>query len=309
MLIGTAGFKEMDWLPDPSLLRGENALAVIVASAAYQALMKEVELTPKPGLVDQCNTGAHRDMDIDTFRRSASAISPWFEVFFALGSREGFLSAEEFLPRLRVEGLACEREMFRATGGVNTHKGSIFSLGLLCAAAGRLTGRKVGLDWASLCFEVADLCQDLVRQELVPARATQTAGERLFQEYGLTGARGEAASGFATVRKHGLRPYLLAREQGLGETEALHEALLHLLAYNMDTNLVSRGGLVGLTFVQNHARNLLATPAGVAHRREQLAAFDDALIARHLSPGGSADLLALTWFLACFPVEDGKDSF
>jgi triphosphoribosyl-dephospho-CoA synthase len=125
----------------------------------------------------------------------------------------------------------------------------------------------------------------------------------------LTGARGEAQSGFAMARAHGLQPYLRARAQGWDEERALLEALLHLLAHNPDTNLVARGGLAGLDRVQTHARRLLAhgdlsTPA----RKQHLRAFDQLLIRHHLSPGGSADLLSVVWFLAGMNTTCGRDA-
>lgn len=286
----------------------ETALAADIAHAAYTALIKEVELTPKPGLVDRFNTGAHRDMDLSTFHASAEAIAPWFSVFFRLGLAESALPSAHFLPHLRADGLACESAMFRATGGVNTHKGSIFSLGLLCAAAGRLVGIGVMPDAESMCREVAVLCAGLVGEELAPQREARTAGELLFQRYRLTGARGEAASGFATVRQHGLVAFQAALACGGSEEEALHAALLRLLAYNSDTNLVARGGMAGLDYVQSHARHLLALGAVYpARRMAQMAEFDVALIERNLSPGGSADLLAVTWFLSRFPTWVGRN--
>ncbi|HGY5919899.1 TPA: triphosphoribosyl-dephospho-CoA synthase, partial [Serratia marcescens] len=102
------------------------------ARAAFRALLVEVNLTPKPGLVDRHNTGAHRDMDLGHFYRSARAIGVWLPRFIQRGREDATLPAEQQLARLRPLGLACENQMFRATGGINTHKGSVFSLGLLC---------------------------------------------------------------------------------------------------------------------------------------------------------------------------------
>ncbi|MDR3414503.1 MAG: triphosphoribosyl-dephospho-CoA synthase CitG [Formivibrio sp.] len=284
--------------PDVSNAR---AMASAIGAYAYLALIKEVELTPKPGLVDRFNTGAHKDMDISTFRASAGAIAPWFPAFFRRGLAEYDLPARDFLPMLRVDGLACERDMFRATSGINTHKGSIFALGLLCAAAGRLCGARRRIDYQSLCLEVAAMSAMLIEQELGSTHEARTAGELLFQRHGLTGARGEAASGFATVCQHGLAPYWTARAQGCDEREALHEVLIHLMAYNQDTNLVARGGMEGLAYVQSYARGLLAEkPRTTEDRISQLSCFDNELISRNLSPGGSADLLSVTWFLSNF---------
>lgn len=107
------------------------------ATLGWRAMLAEVNLTPKPGLVDRHNSGAHRDMAHSDFVRSADAIAPWLARFVEYGADSAALDGGSVLPGLRALGVACETDMFRATAGVNTHKGSIFSLGLLCAAAGR----------------------------------------------------------------------------------------------------------------------------------------------------------------------------
>jgi triphosphoribosyl-dephospho-CoA synthase len=278
-----------------------------VTRLAGAALLREMNLTPKPGLVDRANSGAHHDMNLATFRASAAAIAPWLAVFFQRGVAHSTLAAADFLALLRADGLACERAMLRATDGVNTHKGSIFAFGLLCAAAGRLAGRCAALGSEPICAEVATLCAGLVSRELRLAKCRQTAGERLFAEHGLSGARGEAQSGFATARSVGVPPYQLALALGLGEERALLEALLHLMARNPDTNLAARGGLDGLALVQSQARQLLLGPLPTtAVRMRQLQAFDQLLIEQHLSPGGSADLLAVSWFLAQLDASQGR---
>jgi len=233
------------------------------------------------------------------FRTSAAAISPWFAVFFQHGVTHCQRAPRDFLAAIRADGMACERAMLRATQGVNTHKGSISAIGLLCAATGRLAGRGDVTSSESVCAEVAELCAGLVSRELCAANNSHTAGERLYTQHRLTGARGEAQSGFATARIYGVAPYQLALALGMDEERALLEALLHLMARNPDTNLVARGGLAGLALVQNHARHLLLGPMPTtAVRKRQLEAFDQLLIEQHLSPGGSADLLAVSWFLA-----------
>ena len=284
-------------MPDTILFDGGVGQAV--GQLATQALLREMLLTPKPGLVDQVNSGAHRDMDLATFRASVVAISPWFGRFFERGRAGSAFGASDFLPHIRGAGMACERAMLAATGGVNTHKGSVFAFGLLCAAAGRLTGHGTTLGSESVCAEVAEMCAGLVDRELRAASGARTAGERLYAQHGLTGARGEAQSGFATARRHGVSAYVRARAAGMDDERALLEALLHLMAHNQDTNLVSRGGLPGLALVQRQAASLLDGPSPATKvRKIQLAAFDQLLIAQHLSPGGSADLLAVSWFLA-----------
>ena len=265
-----------------------------MAHLAHRALLREAFLTPKPGLVDRRNSGAHADMDLGLFVASARAIRPWWTTFFDCGLTGGGLDV------LRRHGLDCEQAMFAATGGVNTHKGGIFAFGLLSGAAGRLVGQGRALSRAALSAEVAALGAGLVEEMRLVGPAA-SAGVRLFHEHGVTGARGEAASGFATVRTRALPGYDRLRAAGFGETVALHGALLELLAFNVDTNLLARGGPEGLAFMQREARSLRAR-GGVHAPAFALAIerLDEAAIARHLSPSGSADLLAVTWFLARF---------
>lgn len=264
-----------------------------VPTLAVEALLRELELTPKPGLVDRDNNGSHRDMDHRLFRKSIDAISPWFRIFTEQGMRHAYAPVDQQLRLLRPSGMACEQAMFAATGGINTHKGGIFSLGLLCFAAGRLQAQGQWLSSDQLCDEVSRICQGLVARELAGRNknTVETAGEKQFRLYGLRGARGEAESGFATVRHHVL-PFWSQET----EKRQLHSALLRLMAVNPDSNLVSRGGPDGLAFVQNCAAELLKN----GWEPRDLAAMDQVLIARHLSPGGSADLLSVAWVLASF---------
>ena len=272
--------------------------AADVADLAGRALIVEFMLTPKPGLVDQRNSGAHSDMDLPLFRRSAGAISGWFAIFARLGLElGGSVPDGDILCAVRAEGLRCEAAMLRTTEGVNTHKGAIFSLGLLCAAAGLLQAEGCTIARGTLCARVAGLTAGIVERELGAGLAT--AGERAFHRHGLEGARGEAVRGFSTVRQAALPVYDGLMATGLPERTVLLQVLLHLLAVNGDTNLVARGGLAGLAYVRGRASELLRgggvlAPDGL----ERLLEFDDDLIARRLSPSGSADLIAVTWLLA-----------
>jgi triphosphoribosyl-dephospho-CoA synthase len=290
------------WLPSTAI---QTETVSLIAENAHLALLAELMLTPKPGLVDRRNCGAHRDMDLQTFLASARAIAPWWPRFVELGYACADIPACEFLPLARPAGMRCEKDMLQATRGVNTHKGAIFSLGLLCCAAGRLLAAEVELNRERICSEVTNICAGLVDRELGDTQATNTAGERIFRRYGFTGARGEAASGYALVRTVALPVYDRLRLDGVSENVALLQVLLHLLAVNDDTNLVSRGGLDGLDYVREYSRKLLREGGALAPNGvKKMEALDDELIARHLSPGGSADLLGITWFLAQFPKDD-----
>lgn len=212
------------------------------------------------------------------------------------------MPAPQTLLAIRPTGLACEQAMFNATEGVNTHKGGIFSLGLLCAAAGRLVKRNQMLSQRNLCEETRAMCAGLVSQELKRKGLAKTKGEHIFQRFGLSGARGEAENGFYTVRQFGLPQWQKARREGLSEQDALLRMLLALMAFNPDTNVVSRGGLSGLQYVQRYAQRVLNIEHLAGEKlRKALRHMDKALIDRNISPGGSADLLAVGWVLSHYP--------
>ncbi|WP_168582452.1 triphosphoribosyl-dephospho-CoA synthase [Gephyromycinifex aptenodytis] len=278
----------------------------------YQALLVEARLTPKPGLVDRRNTGAHTDMDLGTFERAAAALQPWLVSLAQAGLEAGRAEAARgesldealFTARLRRLGLLAERSMLVATGGVNTHKGAIFALGLLLAAIGRRRGRE-GTHAATVgnvCDDVAALATPLLSELGTRRTGPVTAGERLFHSHALPGARGEAAGGFPRARHQALPAYRDALQEHGDEERALLHALLMLYASNADTNLAHRGGLAAVDYVRDRAARLLAV--GGADRADHprlLEEFDDDLIARRLSPGGCADLLSVTWVLARLP--------
>lgn len=280
--------------------------ATRVATLATTALLKEIYLTPKPGLVDRHNSGAHNDMDFQTFIVSIQAISKWFDNFYYCGYLHKELEGSSLLNVIRPLGIACEKAMFEATRGINTHKGAIFSLGLICVAVGHLEARREQVSHVTICNRVAAICQNILN-ELVTSNRQKTAGERLYKLYGFTGARGEAAAGFTTVIQYSLPIYIALLRQGHSEQTALLQALMALMAHNNDTNVVARGGLEGLTFVQETAQKLLDQYGlFLPEDLTPLFTFDQQLIDKHLSPGGSADLLSITWFLAQYEADNLK---
>ena len=284
-------------------LSRQTVTAEEMVSRVGRALLTEVRLTPKPGLVDIRNAGAHRDMDLATFEASTAVVAPWMEKFFIMGHDTANITPEQVLTMLRPVGMACETDMLEATGGVNTHRGAIFAFGLLCAAAGRLVARGEPVEQHRVCDQVARFCRGLVARELSSSEGKKVSkGEGRFLRYGLSGARGEAESGFHTVRTQAMPVFNRVMANTGDANRALLQTLLHLMAWNDDTNLVSRGGLEGLNFVQQQAQKLLWEGGVLADGGlEALRQLDDELIVRHLSPGGSADLLAVTWFLSGFP--------
>lgn len=269
-------------------------VATQIATIATQSLLYEVCTTPKPGLVDCQNSGSHRDMDIFTFLSSASALTPYFYHCARIGIETRLLPAQEVFPKLRFCGKNAEAAMYKASHGVNTHKGAIFSLGLLCAAAGR-AGE--GSTTAAILHECAALAHGITEQDFagITVQTARTAGERLYARYGITGVRGQAEAGFPAVAEVGL-PVL---EKGLAQGLSLHQAgsaaLLALLVNTTDTNLIARSNYEMQKSIVSQISALLTRDPYPS--KAAIEALDRDFIQQNLSPGGSADLLALTYFL------------
>lgn len=266
-----------------------------IASIAVQSLIDEVHTTPKPGLVDRRNSGSHTDMDIDHFIASAKALEPYFEECVKIGQETAACFPEDTFPLLRQAGLAAEKTMYRATGGINTHKGVIYTLGVLCGSLGRLWMPEAPVaQIGAVLSQCAEIVRSAVESDFACANGT-TAGQALYLAHGLKGIRGEVAAGLPSVANISLPAYKEGLSRGLTSNDAGAVALLHLIARVEDTNLYHRGGSVGAAWAAAAAHALLQTSSHPAP--EQLEALDDAFITRNLSPGGCADLLAVTYFL------------
>ena len=255
------------------------------ASLAVRALLYELSVTPKPGLVDRNNTGAHKDMDTYTFSSSASCLFPFFATCARLGRELGDTAA--CLAALRAEGVLAEGEMLRFTGGVNTHKGALFTLGILVACASSLYAEEKPLSPGNLASASVRMTAQALEQERLELTGASTYGETLMQGR-LSGARAEAARGFPSVMMAGLPALDKALNQGLGMDRAGAMALLAILSRTEDTVLLRRAGDIGTERALNQVRSLLAEGCST----EGLQALDAEFSQKGLSPGGSADLLA-----------------
>ena len=271
----------------------EDAEGKRIAVLAQKALLYEVCTTPKPGLVDCRNSGSHRDMDIFTFMASTAALGPYFESCARIGMAQP--DPDSAFQRLRFQGRLAEQTMFCATMGVNTHKGAIFTLGLLCAAAASLP--KQARSAQAVLSRCAALAKGLTCRDMgsVTEETAVTAGQRLYARYGITGIRGEAEAGFPTVLYAGLPALEESLHRGRTLNDAGCGALLAILAEAEDTNLITRSSRDTGLHIQREIRQLIRSePYPDA---QTLAALDASFIAENLSPGGSADLLAATYFL------------
>lgn len=267
-----------------------------VAHIATRALLYEVSATPKPGLVDQRNTGAHHDMDIHTFESSALALMPYFTDFVLCGIAHAHLSPGELFPLIRPIGRQAELAMFAATKGVNTHKGVIFSLGILTAALGYLYGQQRPDTTEGLQAVCRGMTQSLEDDFLgLTAKTAVTNGEKLYVQHGIRGIRGEAIDGYPTLFDVAL-PWL---KRYLAEGKSLNDAgcltLLHILAQTQDSNLIARSDYATMQAVQAELRAYLSSEK--ADYLDYITQLDQQFIAKHISPGGCADLLALAYFI------------
>lgn len=260
-----------------------------IASLAVQSLLWEVCTTPKPGLVDCQGSGSHRDMDIFTFTASAAALYPYFESCVRMGMQTADLAPDETFRRLRLPGKGAEQKMYEATGGVNTHKGAIFSLGILCAAVGRTSTA----DTDSLLAQCAQMTRGICGRELGKG-TSKTHGETLYAKYGIRGVRGQAEEGFPAVRT-GLDILEKGLAAGLSINDAGCAALLHIMVSAEDSNLIARSDPQTCQSILRDIGQMLS--ADPFPQKEQLESLDREFIQKNLSPGGSADLLAMAYFL------------
>ncbi len=267
-----------------------------IEELAYKALIKEVLLTPKPGLVDKNNNGSHDDMNIETFYDSSSAIKPFVKRFYDCGKEALHVEPKILFQSLKEIGKECEKEMFLATKGVNTHKGIIFSFAVICGAIGRLRAKQDTFAYRQLQDEIKDICVDLVKRDLLEGTKCNTAGGRLFRDTKQAGIRDEAQKGYPSIFEHSL-PFYIEQERLLGEQVALKLTLLLIMSMVTDSNIFARGGVDAMEFVKLESYKLLHK-TNMEELDKKLIGFDKEMIRRNLSPGGSADLLCLTWFLA-----------
>lgn len=272
---------------------------VALGRLARQALLEEVETAPKPGLVDPETNGAHRDMDLNTFQKSAAALEPWFAAMADLGlTLDG--TPEDLFLALRPVGVQAEQAMYAATGGVNTHKGLIFTLGIFCGAAGRCLRDQIPWTGETLRDMEQRMVVRVLREELGRLRTgpAATHGVRNLQQYGASGIRGEAIQGYPAVWTLALPALRQGRTKGRDWNRVKLQALLTLMAACEDSNILARKNPAALKQVQADAAALLSSGGAYApDALDRLRRLDADYTRQNISPGGCADLLATAIFM------------
>lgn len=270
-----------------------------VASYAERALLYEVTCTPKPGLVDAVDAGAHEDMDIFTFIKSSCVLRGYFEEFFKRGYQaEKELPLPELFEQIRQLGLEAEQAMYQVTLGVNTHKGAIFSLGILLCATGYVHKQNTSITVEKVLSVTKKmlirLSTDFKKLDLAENQS-YTAGEQLYLKYGISGIRGEASAGYPLVYNYAL-PFL---KKSKGTThERMLDTLLYIVTLAEDTNLIKRGGSLATLFeVRKKIKNYFDHGGSKSDQGKQdLATLNQEFKDKNLSIGGSADLLIVTLY-------------
>ncbi|MFJ4432430.1 triphosphoribosyl-dephospho-CoA synthase [Pseudomonas sp. NPDC089395] len=260
-----------------------------LADLAVESLIDEAELSPKPGLVDRRSSGAHSDMTLALMHASALSLWPCLRQMAEAAEQHGQIGVplRAALGRIGRDG---EAVMLTTTGGVNTHRGAIWALGLLVAAR--------ALDTRADAASVAARAGRIALIDDPQAIAPDSHGNQVRRRYGASGAREQAQQGFPAVIEHGLPQLRRSRAAGASENHARLDALLAIMAALSDTCVLWRAGPQGLQALQQGARAVLAA-GGCASLdgRRQLRLLDTQLLHMNASPGGAADLLAACLFL------------
>ena len=269
-----------------------ESLAYEVSQMALKAMISEVSTFPSFGLVSPISSGAHKDMDYYTFLNSAVAITPFLKKMFEVGY--SYYSPEYIFDAIRDIGKECEEKMFEATNNINTHKGMIFLMGISMAAIGKALYENKEF------YQIQDIIKSMVKNILddfkeLHKKEKLTHGERLYLEYGFTGIRGQVQDGLSVLFDNIIDNYI---NSDLKENDLYTQILIELMARVEDSTVVYRHDISTLRKVQSDAKDLL-NMGGIftEEGRQKCHHLEDLYIKENISPGGCADLLAISILL------------
>ena len=276
-----------------------ESLLTQVGAFAEEALLAEVEATPKPGLVDLANNGAHQDMSYETFVASTKAIVPYLREMAAKGM-EWDGSAEQLFLNIRHIGAAAEKAMFAATNNVNTHKGIIFSLGIVITFSMWYFKEHGKFDSEAILLLCGEATQDILDKDFahIDKYHPHTHGEKLYVKYGCKGIRGEVQDGFKPVRELALPQLRSLMAKHTDSNLAYIQTLLLLMSTVEDSNILIRTSPEMLTYAQAKAGEILQGGGVLTDKGlQQVWNLNTDFVEKNMSPGGSADLLIITIFM------------
>ncbi len=275
-----------------------NQFARQCAECACRALLYEVCITPKPGLVDRNNNGSHNDMDIYTFIDSTSVLTTYFRDLILSGIKYNYEKPKIIFEKIRYLGMLAEDDMFFITNNVNTHKGLIFSLGIICASLGYLYKNEKDINIENILRISREMTSEL-NDDLqgITKENAKTFGEKLYASCRITGIRGEVAGGFSSVKNYGLPVLKMLIKKGYSLNDAGALTLLNLIANVKDTNIIARSSVEILEEIQSQIKNLIGNKGIENISTAEIIDLDNQFIEMNISPGGCADLLAVTLML------------
>lgn len=292
--------KEIEIMENFFVFRLSNHIGLLM----QKALFYEVNTSLKPGLVDRLHNGSHKDMRLSTFINSAYSLTD----YFCQCVKEGLSCdcSKKELPllfqKLRGIGKQAEKNMLFATQGINTHKGIVFSGGILCAAIGYyISTNSKDISSENFLLSLPEICRCMLPELLsdyltLTPDTTKTNGEKLYLKYKITGIRGEAKEGFPLLFNVGFPLFQAVLKKGFSLWQAGLITLLHYIACTEDTNLIIRSDYQFACKIQKDLQQFLAH-ATYEKQLSILPKLDAFFVSRNISPGGSADMLALTYFL------------
>ena len=268
-----------------------------VAKLATKALLYEVSISPKAGLVSRLSNGSHKDMNFFTFIDSALSLDNYFSECYIYCKKNDFYSPN-FFKNLRDLGKKAEKEMYQATDGINTHKGTIFSMGIIISVLASYLKETDEIDLKVLSNKIKNMCSPLLN-ELENTNDFSTYGEKAFKNYHLTGARGLALSGYKIVLLDGINKLKEFTKILDFETSCIL-LLFYYISILDDTNIVNRANFETLKEIQILCKNLYEENSKSLSKekiRNEMSKLNDIFIEKNISAGGSADLLILTIFI------------
>lgn len=267
-------------------------LSYDVSQIGLKAMISEVSTFPSFGLVSPVSCGAHKDMDYYTFLDSALAITPYLKEMFKIGYT--YHNPEYIFNAIRNTGKTCEEKMFEATNNINTHKGMIFLMGITIAAIGKAMYEDRGFN------EIQSIIKNMVKCILddfkdLDKKESLTHGEKLYLQYGFTGIRGQVKDGLCILFNNIIDKYSYSR---LKENDMYIQILIELMSKVEDSTIVYRHDINTLRKVQSDAKELLDlggvfTDVG----KKRCLELEKLYIKENISPGGCADLLAISILL------------
>lgn len=274
------------------LEKKKEKIAYEVSQLSLKAMISEVSTFPSFGLVSPVSSGSHEDMDYYTFLHSAMAITPFLKEMFKVGY--SYYSPECIFDAIRDIGKECEEKMFEATNNINTHKGMIFLMGISMAAIGKALYENKEFS------EIQEIIKSMVKNILndfkdLHKKDKLTHGEKLYLDYGFTGIRGQVQDGLSVLFEHIIDKY---EDSSLKENDLYMQILIELMARVEDSTVVYRHDINTLRKVQSDAKEIL-NMGGVftLEGKQRCHELEDLYIKEHISPGGCADLLAISILL------------